>query len=124
MPNVERALADMESGISIGGTAGITGGDAARRLAARAGTAGTRPAAVNTSPIPGGLGGGARSPNLPGQSPPPGASGQSQHEVLQNFFQSLLSSKTGDRASVPGRPGSALANSTSSSGRGGEEEGG
>lgn len=88
LPNVERALTEMEVG--MGGTSNA-GGDAARRL----------PGRVPGRPPPSALSAAAASPTLGRQpaspttligSPSP-TGGQTQHEVLQNFFQSLLTSK-------------------------------
>lgn len=94
LPAVERALTDMEIGIGggsgSGATATATNPDPSRRLPRS--TAGLAPVGT-TSAVPGRVPG---SPTLAG-SPSP-TSGQTQHEVLQNFFQSLLSSK--DRAGV------------------------
>ncbi|KAF8138908.1 dynein light intermediate chain-domain-containing protein [Boletus edulis] len=93
LPTVEKALADMESGLS--GSSALNAsvnGDAARRLS----RGGTRP----TSGLSAGgagtstTGRTSTSPTL--NSPQSSTGGQTQHEVLQNFFQSLLSSK--DRA--------------------------
>jgi dynein light intermediate chain 1 len=103
LPHVERALTEMEAGI---GGPGVSALDAstARRLAVRTSGAAGRPglSALGpsiTSPTSHGAGVG-RSPSSPtslaGSSSP--TAGQTQHEVLQNFFQSLLSSK--DRAGV------------------------
>lgn len=84
LPNVERALTEMEGGLVMSGT----GGD--RKHARRDGSSRT------ASALPGALGqsNSGRPPlgssTLGGSSPP---AGQSQHEVLQNFFQSLLSSR-------------------------------
>ena len=102
LPNVERALSEMESGIGAATTTAIEG--TTRRLAGRAGTGGrpaglsplgtsSSPANVNSSRSPG-------SPSANTGTPSPGATGQSQHEVLQNFFQSLLSTNTKDRAAA------------------------
>lgn len=81
LPNVERALTDME--IGIGGGAGAANPDPSRRIIRN--TAGLAP--VGT---PAAHGKGSGSPTQ-GGSPSP-TNGQSQHEVLQNFFQSLLTS--------------------------------
>ncbi|KAH7905536.1 dynein light intermediate chain-domain-containing protein [Hygrophoropsis aurantiaca] len=86
LPNVERALSEMEAGAGL--NASVAGGDGARRASARAG-------AGASGASGGGGAGGGRPPVSPGGTSPGGA-GQTQHEVLQNFFQSLLSSK--DRA--------------------------
>lgn len=102
LPNVERALSEMESGSGVTSTT-ANEGTTTRRLAGRASTTTTgRPAglsALGTSSPPTNIGG-ARSPASPTPNPgtpSPGATGQSQHEVLQNFFQSLLSTNTKDR---------------------------
>ena len=95
LPNVERALSEMESGIGTASTSTIEG---TRRLAGRAGTTG-RPglSPLGTSSSPTNVNS-VRSPGSPsGNTGTPGATGQSQHEVLQNFFQSLLSTNTKDR---------------------------
>ncbi|KAH7923655.1 hypothetical protein BV22DRAFT_1196540 [Leucogyrophana mollusca] len=100
LPNVERALSEMEA--SVGGSSLNTSvsGDAARRLSTRGGA---RPAASGLSAVgvPGSSANVVRSPASPtiGTSPSP-TGGQTQHEVLQNFFQSLLSSKDRAGASV------------------------
>jgi dynein light intermediate chain 1 len=91
LPNVERALSEMEVGASLNSS---VSGDATRRV----------PGRPPARPMPSMLSAGATSPTtlgrpqpsptgLPGSSP---TSGQTQHEVLQNFFQSLLTPK--DRA--------------------------
>jgi dynein light intermediate chain 1, cytosolic len=101
LPNVERALTEMEAG--IGGGAGsvnlgasVSGGNAADRRLSR----GTRPvaSALSTSAGPAPASGAhlGRQPISPVATSPSPTGGQTQHEVLQNFFQSLLSSK--DRA--------------------------
>lgn len=98
LPNVERALSEMETG--VGGTSTGLGDVATRRLAARpisTSTSTGRPSALSalgTSSSPTGISAG-RSPVTPSASgaPSPGAGGQTQHEVLQNFFQSLLLTK-------------------------------
>lgn len=89
LPNVEKALADMESGLGSGSALNASvNGDAARRLS----RGGARPtvggAATSTT---------GRAPTSPTLNTSTSSTGgQTQHEVLQNFFQSLLSSK--DRA--------------------------
>ncbi|KAF8559427.1 DLIC-domain-containing protein [Imleria badia] len=94
LPTVEKALADMETGLGGSGALNASvNGDASRRLS----RGGARP----TSGLPA-VGGPAasttgRAPTSPTPSAPQSSTGgQTQHEVLQNFFQSLLSSK--DRA--------------------------
>ncbi|KDR84036.1 hypothetical protein GALMADRAFT_236631 [Galerina marginata CBS 339.88] len=100
LPNVERALSEMETGMGDPGNSTNLGDAAARRLAAAGGrtaTTSARPglSALGTSSSPTNISA-ARSPVSPSAttaSPSPGATGQTQHEVLQNFFQSLLSTK-------------------------------
>jgi dynein light intermediate chain 1 len=97
LPNVERALSEMESGIGPANTSAIEG---TRRLGGRAGTSGLSP--LGTSPSPTNVG--VRSPGSPSANTgTPGTTGQSQHEVLQNFFQSLLSTNTRDRTAAASR---------------------
>jgi dynein light intermediate chain 1 len=92
LPNVERALSELESGIGPANTSAIEG---TRRLGGRAGTTGRpglSPLGTPSSPT------NVDSVRSPGSAnTTPGATGQSQHEVLQNFFQSLLSTNTKDR---------------------------
>jgi len=102
LPTVERALTEMEAG--VGGGAGAAGANlgasasgtsaadrrlsrGARPVSSTLSTAGGPTAAAGTHLRP------PISPTVPSPNP---AGGQTQHEVLQNFFQSLLSSK--DRA--------------------------
>lgn len=84
----------MEIGIEGGSGTGAANPDPSRRLPRTA--AGLAP--VGTSVAPG------RAPGspTPAASPSP-TSGQTQHEVLQNFFQSLLSSKDRAGAAASGR---------------------
>lgn len=101
LPNVERALSEMESGIGAASTTAIEG-TTTRRLAGRTGTAAGRTvglSSLGTSSSPTNISS-ARSPGSPAANtgtPSPSAAVQSQHEVLQNFFQSLLSTNTKDR---------------------------
>ncbi|KAJ7068679.1 dynein light intermediate chain-domain-containing protein [Mycena amicta] len=91
LPTVANVLSEMENGIGIGGSASAA------------------PARTTAARRPGGLAPAATSPRqgtpatAPGVPSPTTASGTSQHEVLQNFFQSLLSSKdrTGRAAAPP-----------------------
>ena len=92
LPNVERALTEMESG--IGGPAGLNmsvGGEATRKPSSR----GTGRSSMSNLSVPTAPGGPSRSqgpsPTLP---PSPSPTAQTQHEVLQNFFASLLSTKS------------------------------
>ncbi|KAG7097328.1 hypothetical protein E1B28_004687 [Marasmius oreades] len=91
LPNVERVLSEMESGV---GGAGL--GDSRK--------GGRPPANVKTTTRP------PSSPTQVPQSPSP--TGQTQHEVLQNFFQSLLSNKDRPNASAAIRAPSRLNGST------------
>lgn len=93
LPNVERALSEMEA--SMGGSSSLSAsvnGDATRKLS----RGGTRPTSGLSVGAPGASTAGrtSTSPTLGTSTNATG--GQTQHEVLQNFFQSLLSSK--DRA--------------------------
>ncbi|KAI6034907.1 dynein light intermediate chain-domain-containing protein [Pisolithus orientalis] len=92
LPNVERALSEMEA--RMGGSSALSAsvnGDSARKL-----SRGTRPTSGLSVGAPGAstVGRTSTSPTLGTSTNATG--GQTQHEVLQNFFQSLLSSK--DRA--------------------------
>ena len=108
LPNVERAMSEMETGMGGPSLNASIAGRPSTRTAAPAG----RPAGLATlaSTGPAGIAG-SRSPVSPspgGVSPNPGAAGQTQHEVLQNFFQSLLSTKdraAGSARSSPVKPG-------------------
>lgn len=87
LPTVERALSEMEAGID--GTSGLNAsvnGDAGRRLSR--GATGTRPSS-GLSGLPGTRR--AISPTLGASTTT--AAGGTNHEVLQHFFQSLLSAK-------------------------------
>ncbi|KAI0920968.1 hypothetical protein AcW1_004900 [Taiwanofungus camphoratus] len=109
LPNVERALIEMEGPVGAGqGSLGMNvGGDAARKPAGR--SVGRPPTSTLAVPLASSASRStAPSPTLSAGSPSP-TGGQTQHEVLQNFFQSLLSSK--DRA---GAGGSAAATRTTS----------
>lgn len=122
LPTVERALTDMEVGMG-GGAPNVNGGDAAapRRASGRsAGGSNGRPGltSLGTSGAPpAGLS--ARSPGSPAPTAvTPSPTGvQTQHEVLQNFFQSLLKDRTGSVSG--GTKGSPKTNGTAS----GTEEG-
>lgn len=96
LPAVERALSEMEAaGASERASLSqsTAGEPATRKLPpARAGTA-ARPGAPGLPPV-GAAARTAAGVGTAGPSPPP--NGQTQHEVLHNFFQSLLTSK--DRA--------------------------
>ncbi|KIJ37388.1 hypothetical protein M422DRAFT_33726 [Sphaerobolus stellatus SS14] len=90
LPTVERALVEMEGGgISDRGEREPRRGNATRRDPVRPTTlssSGTSSTHAHTRPL--------ASPGIPGSQ---ATDGKSQHEVLQNFFQSLLSSR--DRGS-------------------------
>lgn len=93
LPNVEKALADMESGVGGGGLNASVNGDASRRLSRGSG----RPTSGLSTVGGAGAPASGRTPASSTLSSSQSATGgQTQHEVLQNFFQSLLSSK--DRA--------------------------
>ncbi|KAF5321922.1 hypothetical protein D9619_000568 [Psilocybe cf. subviscida] len=111
LPNVERALSEMESGMGASATsmAPPVGRLPSGRPASTSSRPGLSTMGSSTSPT---LISGARSPISPAgaaSATSPGGAGQTQHEVLQNFFQSLLSTK--DRATSasarnsPAKPG-------------------
>lgn len=89
LPNVEKLLTEMEVGIGGANT------PPDRRLGSGRAARPT-PLVSSTSPTNHGSSRPPPSPNTLVSSPSP--QGQTQHEVLQNFFQSLLSNK--------GQPGS------------------
>ena len=104
LPNVDRALSDMETGIGVAAPP-ISSNAEARRLGPRTSAAAPRPA---------GLGASISRPTTassPISSPSP--TGQSQHEVLQNFFQSLLTNKDRSAASAGTRATATRANGAS-----------
>ncbi|EKM59739.1 uncharacterized protein PHACADRAFT_250433 [Phanerochaete carnosa HHB-10118-sp] len=126
LPNVEKALTEMEGAVGSPAPLGInvaadprkppsrsTARQASGLSVSSAGAPGTRPQ--------------ASSPTLP-SSPSPVPGGQTQHEVLQNFFQSLLSSKdrtsgaasTARSAPKPRSPTSASVPATNGSGSSGD----
>jgi dynein light intermediate chain 1 len=117
----------MEVGIGGPGVGGVDAA-AARRVAGRTAGGAGRPAGLSalgtsvTSPTNNGAGVGrppASPTPLTGSPSPTG--GQTQHEVLQNFFQSLLSSK--DRAGVSATTGSRGGASKANGNTSGTEEG-
>lgn len=92
LPNVERALTDMEQGSSA--NASQPAAEPNRKMP-RPTRAPMAPLSTGGATVTHGLGRSTSgSPSNVGSPSPTG--GQTQHEVLQNFFQSLLSSK--DRA--------------------------
>ncbi|CAL1700498.1 unnamed protein product [Somion occarium] len=128
LPNVERALTEMEGGVNVGGSGSLNvsvNGETARKSSGR--TSARTPTASLAVPHPGS--GSGRSPVTSPTLASSPSSGQTQHEVLQNFFQSLLSSK--DRpsgsptprtsSSAPKTNGTAAPQPSASSG-GNEEE--
>ncbi|KIJ69787.1 hypothetical protein HYDPIDRAFT_77857 [Hydnomerulius pinastri MD-312] len=105
LPHVEKALSEMEAG--MGGSSALNAsvnGDAARRLS----RGGTRPTSgLSAVGVPGASAAG-RAPTSPTLSTSPSSTGgQTQHEVLQHFFQSLLSSKDRAGASAAASRGAA-----------------
>jgi dynein light intermediate chain 1 len=92
LPTVERALSEMEAGMGMASSLNAsTTADGARRPSQRAATGANVATHVGRPPS---------SPTI-GTSPSP-TGGQTQHEVLQNFFQSLLSSR--DRGGTSATP--------------------
>jgi len=120
LPNVERALTEMEVGMGGQALGSSVSADPSRRATGRAGG---RPAAaglstVATSPTSQ-HGRPPASPTAVAGSPSP-TGGQTQHEVLQNFFQRLLSrDREGANATAPAKTTPPKANGNAS----GEEEG-
>ncbi|PFH49236.1 hypothetical protein AMATHDRAFT_148080 [Amanita thiersii Skay4041] len=111
LPHVDRALSEMQTGSGPPAVSGATSGDPGRRLNTRTTSTTNRPAALSSSV--------SRPPTSPtpmGTSPSP-TGGQTQHEVLQNFFQSLLTSKDH-------RPGANMGNRPPASRAGGAAPGG
>jgi dynein light intermediate chain 1 len=109
LPNVVRALSEMETG--IGGPPAISAEGAPRRAPAVRTAASGRPTGLSTLGTSGmsPTHGAGRTPTSPApatSTPSPTTGGQTQHEVLQNFFQSLLSSKDrpGASAAAASRP--------------------
>ncbi|KAF9006656.1 hypothetical protein BDQ17DRAFT_1389437 [Cyathus striatus] len=122
LPTVERAMMEMETGgnANTGGAAA----DPSRRLPGRTGGAGGRPpglSALGTS-VNAATG---RPPGSPGPAASPSpTSGQTQHEVLQNFFQSLLSSKDRPGGNAGGASRGSGGRANGNTGGSGVEEGG
>lgn len=83
-PNVDRALAEMENSYGMNLGASVNGPDVPRKLSRSTRAVGSLTTGAGISGR-----GSASSPSVPSPSP----TGQTQHEVLQHFFQSLLSSK-------------------------------
>lgn len=107
LPNVERALSEMETG----GPPPISAEGAPRRAPAGRTAASGRPAGISTLGTSGTspTHGAGRTPTSPAPAtgtPSPTTGGQTQHEVLHNFFQSLLISKDrpGASAAAASRP--------------------
>ncbi|TRM67915.1 dynein light intermediate chain-domain-containing protein [Schizophyllum amplum] len=98
LPNVERVLTEMEA------SASLSSSTSRRPAAARPGNIHAGPASLSP-----------RENVAAKASPSP--TGQTQHEVLQNFFQSLLSTSSKDRAAGP--PGAPPAPSASKKVNGG-----
>ncbi|KAH9833682.1 dynein light intermediate chain-domain-containing protein [Rhodofomes roseus] len=121
LPNVERALTEME-GIVGGGSSSLgmsTAPDGGRKHASR--TSGRPPSTLAVPVSASNSRSSAASPTLSAGSPSP-TGGQTQHEVLQNFFQSLLSNK--DRASAAAATGRTTSpNSKSNGNASGTDEG-
>lgn len=93
LPNVERALTELEGAVN-GGPASLSmsvGSDSGRKVSSRpTGRPASSSLAVPQGVAPGGRGPSPTSPSAPQPSP---TGGQTQHEVLQKFFNSLLTSK-------------------------------
>lgn len=97
LPSVDKALTEMEAGVSGGGTTGanlgasVSGTSAADRRLSRGARAPV--STLSTSGATAGNTGIAAPTSLTSNSPGAGALGQTQQEVLKRFFDSLLSSK-------------------------------
>lgn len=91
LPNVDRALSDMETGIGVP-AGSISSNAEGRRLGSRTSAAVPRPAGLGAST--------SRPATATSPISSPSPTGQSQHEVLQNFFQSLLTNKDRSAASA------------------------
>ncbi|KAG6910765.1 hypothetical protein DXG01_007652 [Tephrocybe rancida] len=120
LPNVERALTEMEVGIAGAPGAGPPT-DSSKRASRNPVAPSGRPAGL--SPVGTSAPTSGRGPSSP---PPTGGSasptgGQTQHEVLQNFFQSLLSSK--DRTGTPTSVRTATPTAKTNGNEGGTEDG-
>ncbi|KAI0796973.1 DLIC-domain-containing protein [Abortiporus biennis] len=104
LPNVEKALTEMEGGPSP--LSASVSSDGGRKSGSR--TTGRPTSGLSVPGIPGGAPGRSpvTSPTMPG-TPSPSSGGPTQHEVLQNFFQSLLSSKDRPGASAAARAATA-----------------
>jgi dynein light intermediate chain 1 len=115
LPAVERALSEMDVGVGPTGSA-----DARRRATGRPPSSTLAALGATVSVGNHGAGRAGTSPTLSSAGSPSPTSGQTQHEVLQNFFQSLLSSK--DRASGGGSAASSRHNVPKTNGTGGGTE--
>ncbi|KAG1782850.1 dynein light intermediate chain-domain-containing protein [Suillus placidus] len=104
LPNVERALSEMEAGMGMASSLNTsTTADGARRVSQRTTTGANVTTHVGRPPS---------SPTIGTSPSPPG--GQTQHEVLHNFFQSLLSSRDRGDASATARSTGPRTNDNSS----------
>jgi dynein light intermediate chain 1, cytosolic len=122
LPHVERALTEMEgSAASNVLAASVSGNDPNRKL--------SRSTRTVASLANGGGQSGSQSnlsrstgPSSPPTGSPSPTGGQTQHEVLQNFFQSLLSSKdrTSGAAAMKTAGNTPKTNGTTSPGQGGD----
>ena len=120
MPNVERALTEMEMGMGGPGGIGATP-DAARRTGRTTGAPSGRPAGLSAAGGASATGRAPTSPTTGGSASPP--AGQTQHEVLQNFFLSLLNTKDRGGAGPPAAASGRTATPRSNGNTSGTEEG-
>ena len=123
---MERALTDMEAGMGSGASSGVNlGASVSGNATDRKPSSRTRPSlstaggAPVTSSTHLGRPTSAVSPTADSASPTAG--GKTQHEVLQNFFNRLLSNK--DRAGAGAATAQPRTSPPRANGTGGEEEG-
>ncbi|RXW25406.1 hypothetical protein EST38_g437 [Candolleomyces aberdarensis] len=119
LPNVERALSEMESAMGPAGASNLGTGPAGR-LAGRP-PVGRTGSGLGTATSP--TLASVRAPTSPNLGAPNSTAGQTQHEVLQNFFQSLLNTRdrTGATAAA-GRTASPQANGTTGNVNGADDD--
>lgn len=119
LPNVERALTEMEGG--IGGTTPFSmsvGSDARAKLPARAGPRSSTPG-LTVPPLGSSTNRSQLGSPTVASSPSPSGGQQTQHEVLQNFFKSLLNTK--DRGGAATTAGTGATPRPTSNGASSEE---
>ncbi|KAJ7797310.1 dynein light intermediate chain-domain-containing protein [Mycena olivaceomarginata] len=117
LPTVDRVLAEMETGINGGPTQVPMPFDQSTR-SSKTGAGGN----VRRPPALGGTNGSPRQPSGPPSASSPTVGGQSQNEVLRNFFDKLLKGGEKDRTSLSASTGPPVEKDrTNGSGSGAEE---